>query len=391
MTRYIKIVSLIVITCIALVSAVVFSCKWIQRAATTPASEETAAVTESSETAPPETVLETAPTEETVPEKTAAETTVPEETVPLETEAPKVIYDTVPQFHQSEYPDIRYGNGTIATSGSSVTALAMVATYMTNHVYSPADIADYAVQYGGSHYRRLEKVSDLLEIPWKRALNVNEAIKAVREGKIAIALMGQRSVFQGGSHFIVLTGVTDDGKIRAFDPDDRDYDLWGVAELLENGFPDGKLIAGYEGAWIFDKTQMPEEPFIYVPEPRPAESRYPGLELTDAEIKLMAELIFMEAQSEPFEGQQAVAEVILNRLASGNFQSSIYNIIYAKDQFAAVKNLYLAKPTDTQYKAVERALYGPYVLPEDVVFYAKFAVNRKIWGTIGSHIFCYSY
>ena len=136
---------------------------------------------------------------------------------------------------------------------------------------------------------------------------------------------------------------------------------------------------------------MPEEPFIYEPEPAPEESRYPGLELTDAEVKLMADLIFMEAQSEPFEGQQAVAEVILNRLKSGNFQSSINSIIYAKDQFAAVKNLYLAQPTDTQYKAVERALNGPYVLPEDVVFYAKFAVNKKIWGTIGSHIFCYSY
>ena len=309
----------------------------------------------------------------------------------METEAPKVTIDAVPHYHQSEYPDIRYGNGTIATSGSSVAALAMVATYMTDHVYTPADIADYAVQYGGSHYRRLEKVSDLMQIPWKRALNVNEALKAVREGKIAIALMGSRSVFPGGNHFIVLTGVTEDGKIWVLDPDDRDYSAWGVGELLENGFPDGKLIAGYEGAWIYDKTQMPEEPFIYEPEPAPEESRYPGLELTDAEIKLMADLIFMEAQSEPFEGQQAVAEVIFNRLKSGNFQSSINSIIYAKDQFAAVKNLYLAKPTDTQYKAIERALNGPYVLPEDVVFYAKFAVNKKIWGTIGSHIFCYSY
>ena len=343
------------------------------------------------ETVPLETAATTVPTEETVPEETAAETTLPEETVSVETEAPKVTIDAVPHYHQLEYPDIRYGNGTIATGGSSVAALAMVATYMTDHVYTPADIADYAVQYGGSHYKRLEKVSDLMQIPWKRALNVNEALKAVREGKIAIALMGSRSVFPGGNHFIVLTGVTEDGKIWVLDPDDRDYSAWGVGELLENGFPDGKLIAGYEGAWIYDKTQMPEEPFIYEPEPAPEESRYPGLELTDAEIKLMADLIFMEAQSEPFEGQQAVAEVIFNRLKSGNFQSSINSIIYAKDQFAAVKNLYLAKPTDTQYKAIERALNGPYVLPEDVVFYAKFAVNKKIWGTIGSHIFCYSY
>ena len=387
MTRYIKTACLIVVVAFALVSAVFFSYKCIRQATADAAPEETTEMTGATETVPPETEPTTVPTEETIP----GETTATEETVPVETEAPKVTIDAVPHYHQSEYPDIRYGNGTIATSGSSVAALAMVATYMTDHVYTPADIADYAVQYGGSHYKRLEKVSDLMQIPWKRALNVNEALKAVREGKIAIALMGSRSVFPGGNHFIVLTGVTEDGKIWVLDPDDRDYSAWGVGELLENGFPDGKLIAGYEGAWIYDKTQMPEEPFIYEPEPAPEESRYPGLELTDAEIKLMADLIFMEAQSEPFEGQQAVAEVIFNRLKSGNFQSSINSIIYAKDQFAAVKNLYLAKPTDTQYKAIERALKGPYVLPEDVVFYAKFAVNKKIWGTIGSHIFCYSY
>ncbi|MEE0382446.1 MAG: cell wall hydrolase [Oscillospiraceae bacterium] len=387
MTRYIKTACLVVVVAFALVSAVFFSYKCIRQATADAAPEETTEMTEATETVPPETEPTTVPTEETIPE----ETTATEETVPVETEAPKVTIDAVPHYHQSEYPDIRYGNGTIATSGSSIAALAMVATYMTDHVYTPADIADYAVQYGGSHYKRLEKVSDLMQIPWKRALNVNEALKAVREGKIAIALMGSRSVFPGGNHFIVLTGVTEDGKIWVLDPDDRDYGAWGVGELLENGFPDGKLIAGYEGAWIYDKTQMPEEPFIYEPEPAPEESRYPGLELTDAEIKLMADLIFMEAQSEPFEGQQAVAEVIFNRLKSGNFQSSINSIIYAKDQFAAVKNLYLAKPTDTQYKAIERALNGPYVLPEDVVFYAKFAVNKKIWGTIGSHIFCYSY
>lgn len=387
MTRYIKTACLIVVVAFALVSAVFFSYKCIRQATADAAPEETTEMTGATETVPPETEPTTVPTEETIP----GETTATEETVPVETEAPKVTIDAVPHYHQSEYPDIRYGNGTIATSGSSVAALAMVATYMTDHVYTPADIADYAVQYGGSHYKRLEKVSDLMQIPWKRALNVNEALKAVREGKIAIALMGSRSVFPGGNHFIVLTGVTEDGKIWVLDPDDRDYSAWGVGELLENGFPDGKLIAGYEGAWIYDKTQMPEEPFIYEPEPAPEESRYPGLELTDAEIKLMADLIFMEAQSEPFEGQQAVAEVIFNRLKSGNFQSSINSIIYAKDQFAAVKNLYLAKPTDTQYKAIEQALNGPYVLPEDVVFYAKFAVNKKIWGTIGSHIFCYSY
>ena len=39
-------------------------------------------------------------------------------------------------------------------------------------------------------------------------------------------------------------------------------------------------------------------------------------------------------------------------------------------------------------KAIERAMYGPYVLPDNAVYFAKFAVNKNVWGTIGSHIFC---
>ena len=386
MTRYIKTACLIVVVAIALVSAVFFSYKCIRQATADAAPEETTEMTEATETVPPETEPTTVPTEETIPE----ETTATEETVPVETEAPKVTIDAVPHYHQSEYPDIRYGNGTIATSGSSVAALAMVATYMTDHVYTPADIADYAVQYGGSHYKRLEKVSDLMQIPWKRALNVNEALKAVREGKIAIALMGSRSVFPGGNHFIVLTGVTEDGKIWVLDPDDRDYSAWGVGELLENGFPDGKLIAGYEGAWIYDKSAMPEEPFIYYEEePERGEPRYADITLSQDDIKLLAKVVWVEAQGECAEGQQAVAEVALNRIASDSFPDNLHDVIYGQGQFRSVPRLDKAEPFQAQYEAIERAIYGPYILPKEVVYFATKPTNSNIWGQIGGHIFCY--
>ena len=386
MTRYIKTACLIVVVAFALVSAVFFSYKCIRQATVDAAPEETTEMTDATETVPPETEPTTVPTEETIPE----ETTATEETVPVETEAPKVTIDAVPHYHQSEYPDIRYGNGTIATSGSSVAALAMVATYMTDHVYTPADIADYAVQYGGSHYRRLEKVSDLMQIPWKRALNVNEALKAVREGKVAIALMGARSVFPGGNHFVVLTGVTEDGKIWVLDPDDRDYSAWGVGELLENGFPDGKLIAGYEGAWIYDKSAMPEEPFIYYEEePERGEPWYADITLSQDDIKLLAKVVWVEAQGECAEGQQAVAEVALNRIASDSFPDNLHDVIYGQGQFRSVPRLDKAEPFQAQYEAIERAIYGPYILPKEVVYFATKPTNSNIWGQIGGHIFCY--
>ena len=38
---------------------------------------------------------------------------------------------------------------------------------------------------------------------------------------------------------------------------------------------------------------------------------------------------------------------------------------------------------------IERAIYGPYVLPEDVVHFATFRTSDNVWGQIGGHIFCY--
>lgn len=335
---------------------------------------------------PEATVPASTAVEETLPEETVMQTTVPEETQP-----PKVTIDTVPLYYQTDYPDDRYGTGTIASSGSNMTALAMVASFMTDHAYYPDEIADYMAHFLCNNYERLEKGSDLLQLPWKRAVNVRETIQAVRDGKVAIVLLGEGSVFTNSQHFIVLTGVNEEGKLLVNDPNEKHYSVASLADSFENGFTDGNIVAGYQGGWIYDKSAMPEEPFIYEPEPPAEEPRYGDLELTDADKDLIAKLICAEGASEPFEGQQAIAEVILNRLASGKFQSSVYNIIYAADQFASVNQLYKAEPTYSQYKAIEQALYGPYVLPMDVYFFAKGALNDNVWGKIGAHTFCYSY
>jgi len=48
---------------------------------------------------------------------------------------------------------------------------------------------------------------------------------------------------------------------------------------------------------------------------------------------IMARTIVGEAANQPFEGQQAVANVILNRLNSGRFGGSISDVIFAPNQF----------------------------------------------------------
>ena len=93
----------------------------------------------------------------------------------------------------------------------------------------------------------------------------------------------------------------------------------------------------------------------------------------------------------PAEGQQAVAEVVLNRIAADDFPNNLKNVIYAPGQFRSAAYLDEAEPYQAQYDAIERAIYGPYILPEDVVHFATFRTNNNVWGQIGGHIFCHQW
>ena len=394
MGREIRKIVLIVLAVIALEIPVFLLWNWYsdrwQPAPVTMQTEPTEPIVE---TVPVETIQEAliptqipAEMEVTVPETEVPETTVPPETVP-----PRPAIDSVPQYYQNDYPDEPYSFSDVAQSGSSMTALAMVATYMTDYEYYPDQMADWLAHFLGGDYQRLEYGSDLLGLSWKRAENIHEAVQAVGEGKTVILMFNGDNMFTWKEHYVVLTGMNDEGRIMLMDTNRDHYEKNWLKQFYEGGFTEEDLMRKYSCAWIYDKSQMPENPELYFPEPVPETSRYPDIQLTNEERNLIAKLICMEAASEPFEGQQAVAEVVLNRLASGRFQNSIHNIIHADGQFPSVPYLYKAKPDYSQYKAIEQALNGPYILPEDVVFYAKFKMNDNYWGQIGSHYFCYKY
>lgn len=297
----------------------------------------------------------------------------------------------LPLFFQTDYPNVRFGSGTVATSGCGITCLAMVASYMTGHTYLPDELADYFGGRAENNIQRLEQASDALHLPWRRAKNIHDVLGALQEGNLAILLMESNSIFTNSQHFIVLTGMTEDGKIFVNDPYEPNYENWLLKNGFENGFEEGDLLCGYSGGWIYDVSAMPEEPFIYVEEKPYVEPRYPGIELTWEEQQLLAKIIWIEAQGEPAEGQQAVAEVVFNRLVSGQFGDTLNEVIFAEGQFRSVPFLEDAEAWQAQYDAIERALEGPYVLPMDVVHFATYPVNSNVWGQIGGHIFCYGW
>lgn len=66
-------------------------------------------------------------------------------------------------------------------------------------------------------------------------------------------------------------------------------------------------------------------------------SRTP-VSLSDADINLMAAVMTLECGNESYEGQLAVANVILNRLQSGAWGSTISSVVYATNQFSVVSD-----------------------------------------------------
>lgn len=132
------------------------------------------------------------------------------------------------------------------------------------------------------------------------------------------------------------------------------------------------------------QPEAPEEP--------QAEPRYAPI--TAEERELIARIVYLESNNQPFAGQQAVAEVILNRRAAGNFQDTIAEIIYADNpvQFTTAAGVPYCTPTDENYAAVDAAMSGEPVFESyDVVYFNDIPENTYIAAKIGDHYFCYQY
>lgn len=128
----------------------------------------------------------------------------------------------------------------------------------------------------------------------------------------------------------------------------------------------------------------------------PRTARYAGVTMSQEELRELVCVIFLEAGTQSLRGQQAYAEVVLNRVIADNFPDTVHEVLYqgtgtAVPQFSAVPQIPAAVPTGMQYCAVDLALSGPSILPGDVVYCSQTGENRYIWGSIGELVFCYQY
>ena len=114
---------------------------------------------------------------------------------------------------------------TIGYAGCGPTALAMVVSTLTGGTMDPKEMADWAYENGyccegDGSYRTLIPEGAVhfgLTVSCPGRSGMQEVVDALVEGKLVVAIMGPGH-FTTSGHFIVLRGVTAEGKLLVADP-----------------------------------------------------------------------------------------------------------------------------------------------------------------------------
>ncbi|MBO5478672.1 MAG: spore cortex-lytic enzyme [Clostridia bacterium] len=116
---------------------------------------------------------------------------------------------------------------------------------------------------------------------------------------------------------------------------------------------------------------------------------------SSSDLNLLSRLVYGEARGEPYEGQVAVAAVVLNRVRNSNFPNTIAGVIYQNGAFSVVNDGQInLTPNSTAKKAAQDALNGWDPSYGSIYYFnPATATNKWIWSrphviTIGKHRFC---
>ena len=160
----------------------------------------------------------------------------------------------IPHYLQTDYGNIPYGGGSIASSGCGPTSFAMIASYLTGNTITPPDAVawcgnSYYKPGVGTYWSYFQAAASHFGCgSVTQTSNANTVLQALSEGRPVIS--SQRAgLFTSGGHFIVLRGVTANGKVLVNDPNDsdaknyinREFDMMSEIHATANAY------------WIFDK------------------------------------------------------------------------------------------------------------------------------------------
>ena len=151
-------------------------------------------------------------------------------------------------YNQGEEPwaSQTFGNDPIRGYGCGPTAMAMLASSLTGEETDPGAMADWAYQQGycapgsGSYLSIVEGTASAigLEAEAYEAASADALVQQLASGHLFVALM-TRGHFTERGHFIILRGVTLEGRVLVADPNSRERSLaaWGRSSFWMSSHP----------------------------------------------------------------------------------------------------------------------------------------------------------
>ncbi len=117
--------------------------------------------------------------------------------------------------------------------------------------------------------------------------------------------------------------------------------------------------------------------------------------LNDNEFEILCRIVMLESGGESDIGQQAVTEVILNRVVNNSFPNDVVSVLGQRSggyaQFSTWRNVNSnrAIPSDRVKNNVHAVLNGETnILPYKTVYFSRGPQNKRIQTRIGNHVFC---
>lgn len=141
-----------------------------------------------------------------------------------------------------EWKEKLYGNDPIGVYGCGPTTMAMVVNSLGAGQTDPEKMAAFCAESGywapksGSYHNIVQGVAAAFGLTYSApiSLSTDELTKRLSDGEIAVALMGPGH-FTDTGHFIVLRGISKDGKVLVADPISRTRSLseWDAQLIID--------------------------------------------------------------------------------------------------------------------------------------------------------------
>lgn len=155
----------------------------------------------------------------------------------------------IPLFLQTDqkWAHKPYGSSNIKISGCGITSVSMVVTGLTGNTVIPPQVAEWAgpryyVKGAGSSWSLFDGAAKRygLKVKQINKRDIQTILNNLKQGNPIIVSMG-RGDFTRAGHFIVLTGVTSDGKITVNDPNSstRSKKTWSLSTIISQSSKKG--------------------------------------------------------------------------------------------------------------------------------------------------------